>query len=212
MIRRTIIHFFIGFGKIVGILRLRVLCSILYSLFAKIYTGYKAVRFRKFGESSFRPFTTELWGEKYIEIGNNSTIGKGISLTATSFYKGQVFTPKIIIGNNVSIGDYSHITAIHRIIIDDGVLTGRFVTITDNSHGNSDLSDLKTLPTNRVLSSKGGVYIGKNVWIGEKATILPNVRIGEGAIIAANAVVTKDVPPYALVAGCPAKLIKTSKI
>ena len=52
---------------------------------------------------------------------------------------------------------------------------------------------------------------GRNVWIGDKATVLPNVTIGDGAIIAANAVVAKDVPPYSVVAGCPAKVVKTIK-
>ena len=53
--------------------------------------------------------------------------------------------------------------------------------------------------------------VEKNVWIGDKATVLPGVSIGEGAIIAANAVVTKDVPAYTVVAGCPAKAIKRIK-
>ena len=60
----------------------------------------------------------------------------------------------------------------------------------------------------RPTTSKGRVVIGNNVWIGDKATILPGVTIGDGAIIAANAVVTKDVPQYSVVGGNPAKVIK----
>lgn len=52
------------------------------------------------------------------------------------------------------------------------------------------------------------VHIGKNVWIGADVTIMPGVHIGEGAVIAACACVTKDVPPLAVVGGCPAKIIK----
>ena len=63
----------------------------------------------------------------------------------------------------------------------------------------------------RFVTSKGPVIIGNNVWIGDKATVLPNVTIGDGAVIAANAVVTKDVPPYSIVAGNPAKVIKQTK-
>ena len=55
----------------------------------------------------------------------------------------------------------------------------------------------------------GGVVIEDNVWIGDKASILSGVTIGKGAIVACNAVVTKDVPPRSLVAGSPAKVIKT---
>lgn len=59
-----------------------------------------------------------------------------------------------------------------------------------------------------MVTSKGPVIIGSNVWFGDKATILPNVTIGDGAVIAANSVVTKDVPAYSVVAGNPAKIIK----
>lgn len=57
-------------------------------------------------------------------------------------------------------------------------------------------------------ATKGDVVIGNDVWIGERATILSGVRIGNGAVIGACAVVTKDVPPYAIVAGNPAKLVR----
>lgn len=60
----------------------------------------------------------------------------------------------------------------------------------------------------RKCISKGIVQIGNKVWIGDKVTILPNVRIGDGAIIAANSVVTKDVPSYSVVAGNPATIKK----
>lgn len=60
------------------------------------------------------------------------------------------------------------------------------------------------------MVSKGPVIIEDNVWIGDKATILANVTIGKGAVVAANSVVTKDVPAYSVVAGIPAKVIKTN--
>ncbi|GIU24499.1 CatB-related O-acetyltransferase [Shewanella sp. MBTL60-007] len=56
--------------------------------------------------------------------------------------------------------------------------------------------------------SKGDTHLEDSCWIGMRAMLMPGVRIGEGAIVAANAVVTKDVPPYAVVAGSPAKIIK----
>ena len=55
---------------------------------------------------------------------------------------------------------------------------------------------------------KGNIEIGDDVWIGLRATICAGVKIGQGAVIAAGAVVTKDVPPYAIVGGVPAKVIK----
>lgn len=80
--------------------------------------------------------------------------------------------------------------------------------ITDNSHGETDYDSLKMPPIKRPITSKGPVIIGNNVWIGDKATILPGVTIGDGSVIAANAVVTKDVPPYSVVGGNPAIVLK----
>lgn len=70
------------------------------------------------------------------------------------------------------------------------------------------MSDLVYPPLLRPLYSKGQVVIGKNVWIGDKVTILPGVSIGDGSVIAANSVVTKSIPPYSIAAGIPAKIIK----
>lgn len=57
-------------------------------------------------------------------------------------------------------------------------------------------------------SCKGDIIIGNDVWIGAKATIMSGVKIGDGSIVGATSTVTKDVPPYAIVAGNPAKIIK----
>ena len=94
------------------------------------------------------------------------------------------------------------------MIIGNNVLMGRKIFITDNNHGGSDRGNLDIPPSLRQLYSNGPVIIEDNVWIGEKVSILSNLHIGKGAIVAANAVVTKDVPPYAIVGGCPAKIIK----
>jgi acetyltransferase-like isoleucine patch superfamily enzyme len=68
--------------------------------------------------------------------------------------------------------------------------------------------DQKNGPTSSHNFAKGPVIIGNDVWIATDAIILSDVRIGDGAIVAAGAVVTKDVPPYAVVGGVPAKVIK----
>ena len=57
-------------------------------------------------------------------------------------------------------------------------------------------------------TSKGDILIGDDVWIGERAVILSGVEIGRGAIVAAGAVVSKSIPPYAIAAGVPAKVVK----
>lgn len=149
-------------------------------------------------------------GGKYIRIGDTVKIGKCSTVSAWVFDKSNTEI-RICIGNNVVIGSFNHITAYNSIIIEDYVLLGKFVTITDNSHGKNSVEELSIPPIKRVLYSKGGVTIKKNVWIGDKVTILPGVTIGEGAIVGANSVVTKDVPAYSVVCGNPARIIKYIK-
>ena len=141
-------------------------------------------------------------GLKYISIGKNSYIHKNCRIEAIDLYYNQTFTPEIIIGENVEIGEYNHITAVNRIKIGNGVLTGRRVTISDNNHGLFDSRSLDIIPARRNITCKGEVIIGENV------CILSGVSVGKGCVIAANAVVTKDIPNYSLVAGIPARIIK----
>lgn len=165
-------------------------------------------RFQKFGNSSLLAPGVNLLSAQHISIGNHSSIMRYCVLETCP---DAGLHPQLEIGNSVSLGEYSHITCARKVVIGDGVLTGRFVLITDNSHGNSSKEEIAMPPLVRPVHSNGPVIIGDNVWIGDKATILPNVTIGKGAIVAANAVVTKDVPAYAVVAGCPAKVVKMIK-
>ena len=182
-----------------------------WSVITKCLSG----QFAQFGRHSFFCNIQCLMGMQYIHIGNNTGFDDGLNMTAWDEYEfagdastnKQHFSPQIIIGNNCSFGAWNHITAINRILIGDGCLTGKWVTITDNSHGETTYDSIQILPSRRKLISKGAVIIGQNVWIGEKATILANVTIGDGAIVAANSVVTKDVPAYSVVAGNPATVI-----
>jgi len=113
-----------------------------------------------------------------------------------------------VIGDGCKIGTDSHISSINSVILGKHVRCGRKIFITDNAHGASQRDLLDMPPNMRPLYSKGPVIIEDNVWIGEYAAILPNVTIGQGSIVAAHAVVTKDVPPYSVVGGNPAKVIK----
>ena len=150
-----------------------------------------------------------LLGEQHISVGDYTHIGNGCVLAAWEHTAdGGIQTPEIKIGANCSFGEYNNITSTNRIVIGDNLLTGRWVTVTDNSHGTTDVESLQTAPLMRPVISRGPVIIGKNVWIGDKATILSGVTIGDGAVIGANSVVTKDVAPYSVVAGVPAKELK----
>lgn len=174
-------------------------------------TYWLAPEFGSFGTGNSIEKMRSLIGAKNVHIGNHCSINVNAQLTAFSNFNGYNYSPRIEIGNNVNLGDSIHITSINSITICDGVLTGRRVTITDHSHGNIELEEMEAAPNKRKLVSKGPVIIGKNVWIGDKATILAGVTIGEGCIVGANSVVTKSFPPYSVIAGIPAKIVKSVK-
>lgn len=162
----------------------------------------------KVPNARFQHKINKLRGLNYVTIGPGSSFGRMAVVTAWDNQDGRKYTPEIRIGKDCNFGDFIHITAINKIQIGDNLLTGRWVTITDNSHGDTQLENLTTAPIKREWVSKGPVIIGNNVWIGDKATILPGVTIGDGAVIGANSVVTSDIPPYCVAGGNPAKIIK----
>ncbi len=143
-----------------------------------------------------------------VFIGEDVVVHSNCVIGCRKHYGKQSFNPTIIIGNNCNIGEYNHFSAINRIELGEGVLTGRYVLITDNSHGGLSKYESCIPPSNRTLKCKGPVLIGKNVWIGDKVTILSGVCIGDNVIVAANATVTNSIPSNCVVAGSPAKVIK----
>lgn len=147
-----------------------------------------------------------------ISIGDNFSGGCDIALWSWNAVNIKGDDCKLIIKNNVSITDRCIISAANRIEIGNGCLLGRDTFITDNSHGkNITLEELDISPHERDIYSKGTVIIGDNVWTGKNVCIMPNVKIGNGAIIGANSVVTHNIPPYSVAVGSPAKVIKTIK-
>lgn len=183
-------------------LRLKKKGRVLYSLMI-------SSRFKSCGKNVYFNSISLMGGVKFISIGHDCCFGEHLFLTAWKLE--NEINPEITIGDNCSFGAYNHITASNRVVIGDGCLTGKWITITDNSHGETDLKSLQMRPKERIVVSKGAVVIGNNVWIGDKATILPGVIIGDGAVIGTGAVVTKDVPPYSVVGGNPARIIKQNQ-
>jgi lipopolysaccharide O-acetyltransferase len=116
------------------------------------------------------------------------------------------YKPAIRIGNGVSIGKYSCITAINLIEIADGTLISEHFYTSDHSHGYDPLTGVS--PVQQDLISKGPVIIGENCFIGYRVTVLPNVTIGRNCVIGSHSVVTKNIPDYSMVAGSPARIIK----
>lgn len=156
--------------------------------------------FYVYSEGFFKGFSN-------LKIGDNFSALRGLRIEAIPEHNNCNKTI-VSIGKSVSIGDFCHIAASNYVEIGNGVLIGSKVLITDHQHGKTG-EQLGEMPAKRNLYSAGPVIIDDNVWIGDNVVIMPDVHIGQGCIIGANAVVTKDIPAYSIVTGVPAKIIKT---
>jgi maltose O-acetyltransferase len=126
--------------------------------------------------------------------------GRGVNIRPNVYFsKGG----HISIGNWSMIGEGSIIGSTAEVFIGDYVLMGPQVLIVTSNHGTK-----LGIPMMQQLSEPAPVYIGNDVWIGGRCIILPGVKISDGAVVAAGAVVTNDVPENAIVAGVPARVVK----
>jgi len=114
---------------------------------------------------------------------------------------GYIIGENVYIPSDLKISD--HKNNINNIIINDRVSIGpSVILITDSSPNNSRLTKLFPLVSGKII-------LEDDVWLGANVIILPNVRIGECSVIGAGAVVNKDIPPFSIASGVPAKVIKT---
>ena len=150
-------------------------------------------------------------------------IDKGSTINENTFLVGPVHIFKNCILNNCTISSFTYIGS--NCMVQNASI-GSYCSIARDSFiglGNHPLDRFSTAslfyrrnnPFNVVLpvsyekvEEYKSVKIGSDVWVGARATIMDGVSIGHGAVVAAGAVVTKDVPPYAIVGGVPAKLLK----
>jgi acetyltransferase-like isoleucine patch superfamily enzyme len=138
-----------------------------------------------------------------VRIGNNFSIHRNSIIECTGVIRSIGFG--ITIGNNVGIAQNCFVQVRGRVVIGNNVIMGPGVYIFSETHNFSD----QVIAVKDQGETRKGVTIEDGVWIGSRAIILDGVKIGRNAVIAAGSVVNRDVPPYTIVAGVPAKIIKS---
>ncbi len=162
------------------------------------------IRLCEYGRHNLVDFGVKIVHPEYVSIGDNVVIHKDtlIHVAAKEKVKGK---PIVKIGNRVHLGFRCWIAARLDITIEDDVGIASNVTIQDYIHSYEDITrPIKDQP----LTGEAPIRIGKGSVLGANVMVLPGVTIGEHCMVGGNSVVTRDVPPYSVVVGNPARVVK----
>ena len=166
------------------------------------YSLIMSNQFAAWGNGSKIGRGAKLIGSEFIHVGSDVRIGEQAWLNAKDYC--GIGMPTLIIGDGTYIGRLVQINAWSNVTIGRNVLIADRVFISDADHNFSDTCKPIRLQGDSFV---GAVTLQDGCWIGIGAVILPGVMVGRNAVVAANAVVTKDVPDCAVVGGIPAKII-----
>ncbi len=142
--------------------------------------------------------------QRGLVFGDKVTIGSYAIIRPTNLYGGEAGIG-LKIGNNSSIGPYSYIGCSGYIEIGDNVMISPRVSLYSENHNFDDVQ----VPMIEQGVTRSFVKIEDDCWIAANSVVLAGVVIGKGSVVAAGSIVTKDVPPYSVVAGNPAKIVKS---
>ncbi|MFD5030973.1 acyltransferase [Streptomyces sp. NPDC058220] len=165
------------------------------------------LRFRRIGTGTRLAFPQgTVFGEPWIELGDHCVIGEQVTLTA-GMMPGLDLGPDTVltVGNGVVLGRGSHVIADTTVTIGTETYCGPYVYITSTNHS---YDDPKT-PVGTQWPRMEPVEIGPGCWLGTGAVILPGTRLGRNVVVAAGAVVRGEVPDHAVVAGAPARVVRS---
>ena len=172
---------------------------------AQIYTLLMRSSFGSIGKGSCIVYPFLSFNPKGIHLGENVGIFQNCWLDCIKEYAGTKYNPRLEIGDRTSIGSDAHFIACNKISIGKDVVIAQRVYISDNLHGYENIHQgIMSQP----LVNPGTVQIEDEVWLGEGVCVMPNVTIGKHSVIGSNAVVTKNIPPYSVAVGIPAKVIR----
>jgi acetyltransferase-like isoleucine patch superfamily enzyme len=163
-------------------------------------------QFGSIGPATWIQPPTLISNPRYIHIGKGTSIRKGVRLEVIHPHAHR--TPELIIGDFVNIEQNVHIVCHSRVYIGSNVSITANCAIIDVAHPFQTEQGLPDKIGNTILDEDSFVEIGAGSFIGIGAVILPNVRIGQRAVIGANSVVTQDIPAFSVAAGVPAKVIR----
>lgn len=206
----------LSFGDVIGIL---------FEKFRQMVRGlFRRIFFRKISGIVFIGKHVRIKSSRHISCGNNLILDDGVYINALC-RGGVVFGnnvsvgrntiiectgvirelgEKLLVGDNVGFSPNCFIEVRGNVQIGSNTIFGPYVSIHAENHNFVDCC----VPIRRQGATRKGIRIGSDCWIGAKATILDGITIGNGAVIAAGAVVTKDVPDFAVAGGVPAHVIK----
>ncbi|MBN9142849.1 MULTISPECIES: acyltransferase [unclassified Novosphingobium] len=183
-------------------MRIRVLR--LYTSLSRLSHPFRIWRLRRqhVGAGSYIDKSVNVLGWRNTRIGSNSVICENTCININNRGSRE---PKVVIGNNCFIGRRNFFSNANQIILKDYCMTGLDCHLNSADHVFNDpfMPYIGTGVTNT-----NNIILGVNTWLGTDVTILGNVTIGHGCVVGAGSLVTKSAPPFSLLVGSPARVIK----
>lgn len=164
-----------------------------------------ARRFRTFGTGTVLGRSHKSRGLRNVDLGADVDLGPFWRIEALEHHHGVDYRPRVSIGDGTLAEIGLHVAAADEVVIGRDVLLASWVFISDHQHGIAG----DRPPLHAPLEEPRPVRIGDGCWIGERAVIMPGVELGERCVVGAAAVVTRSFPAGSVIAGVPAKLVRT---
>lgn len=171
--------------------------------YLKIINNIKFLFNKNISKNIFFGSNVQIFGLDNVVIKENCTIGENTLLTVNNRSNKDI---QLTIGANVYIGRDNFISVGKSVYISDYCIFGNKCSIICSDHIFDSPLNVYALSGN---SFEKSINVGVNCWFGHQVTVIGNVKVGHGSIIGANTLITKDIPPFSMVVGNPAKVIKT---